>query len=359
MKNSIMTGKSKNHVKRPFFNFEFMFSGAAILGILVTTGLVFSVMFYFYLDKTTSLENVPLFYMIMLTLTMSIVITFTLRKIFISPLIRLTEAMNKVAAGDFSIKLDSNFRQGDLSEVYTSFNTMVEALSQTETLSSDFVSNVSHEFKTPLSALEGYASLLQDSSLSREEQNTYIDKILFNTRRLSELVGNMLLVSRINNQKIQPKYSSYRLDEQIRYSIVALESKWAPKNIDFDINLESIEYTGVENLMGHVWTNLIDNAVKFSSQNGAIKIRLSKYGDNAEFTICNQGTLIPKEDLSRIFMKFYQCDGSRKSEGNGLGLSIVKIIVDAFAGDIIVNSSEESGTEFKVILPLDANNTTQ
>jgi len=351
MKKKDSIPNTKKSQKR-YISFLSMFSGASIIGITFTTVFVFAIMMYFSIDNTISLRSSNVITVFVLTPLISAIITFTLRKIFFMPLIRLTEAMNKVAAGDFSIKLDCDVRQRDITKVYASFNTMVSELAQTETLQTDFISNVSHEFKTPINALEGYASLLQDSSLSPEEQSLYVDKIMFNTRRLSDLVGSVLLLSKVSNQKIQHKKNRYRLDEQIRYSVLALESKWEPKNIDFDIELEEIEYTGTEILIGHVWMNLIDNAVKFSDQGGAISIRLRRIDENAVFTVSNNGAYIPENALGRVFNKFYQCDTSRKSEGNGLGLPLAKMILNSFNGEIHVESSEHSGTKFTVTLPL-------
>ena len=274
-----------------------------------------------------------------------------LSKIFVSPMMKLGDAMRKVAGGDFSVRLDCSSRIRDVREVYGSFNTMVKELGNTETLQTDFVSNVSHEFKTPINAIEGYASLLQDSQLTDEQKNAYIDKIIFNTRRLSDLVGNILLLSKVNNQTISLKATTFRLDEQVRQSILALESKWEKKEIEFDIDLDEIEYTGYENLLSHVWLNLIDNAVKFSPQNGQIRIRLKQLDGSVTFSIWDNGLPIPEADIGRIFNKFYQGDNSHASEGNGLGLALVRKIVAAAHGTINVTSSEDAGTEFVVALP--------
>ncbi len=347
-----MSYKQKQVRKKRHIGYSLMFSSASVIGITLTTGLVFFVMWYFSSDNLIMLKDMSVLKIFILTLMLGIVITFALRRLFISPLIKLVDAMNKVAGGDFSIRLNSECKRSDLTEVYTSFNTMVNELSNTDTLQSDFISNVSHEFKTPINALEGYASLLQDNSLSPEERSNYVEKILFNTRRLSELVGNVLLLSKVSSQNIQPKLTSYRLDEQIRQALLALESRWVEKDIDFDIELDIIEYTGMENLMGHVWTNLIDNAVKFSSKGGTVEIRLREFEDNVYFTIRNFGTIIPEESINNIFTKFYQCDTSRKSEGNGLGLPLAKRIVEESGGSIEAESSKESGSLFKVKLPL-------
>ena len=273
-----------------------------------------------------------------------------LSKIFVSPMMKLGDAMRKVAGGDFTVRLDCTSKIRDVREVYGSFNTMVKELGNTETLQTDFVSNVSHEFKTPINAIEGYASLLQDSQLTDEQKNAYIDKIIFNTRRLSDLVGNILLLSKVNNQTISLKASTFRLDEQVRQSILALESKWEKKEIEFDIDLDEIEHTGYENLLSHVWLNLIDNAVKFSPQNGQIRIRLKQLAGSVTFSIWDNGLPIPEADIDRIFNKFYQGDNSHASEGNGLGLALVRKIVAAAHGTINVTSSEDAGTEFVVAL---------
>ncbi len=347
-----MKEKCKLNRKKRHIGYSLMFSSASVIGITLTTGLVFFVMWYFSNDNMIMLKEMSVLKIFILTLILGIIITFALRRLFISPLIKLVDAMNKVAGGDFSIRLDSKCKRSDLTEVYTSFNTMVKELSNTDTLQADFISNVSHEFKTPLNAIEGYASLLQDSSLSPTEQSDYIDKIMFNTRRLTELVGNVLLLSKVSSQNIQPKPTRYRLDEQIRQALLALESRWEKKEIDFDIELDIIEYNGMENLLGHVWTNLIDNAVKFSSKGGAIEIRLRRLENSVCFSIRNYGTIIPEESLKNIFTKFYQCDTSRKSEGYGLGLPLAKRIVEESKGSISVVSNEASGTLFKVILPM-------
>ena len=273
-----------------------------------------------------------------------------LSKIFVSPMMKLGDAMRKVAGGDFTVRLDCTSKIRDVREVYGSFNTMVKELGNTETLQTDFVSNVSHEFKTPINAIEGYASLLQGSQLTDEQKNAYIDKIIFNTRRLSDLVGNILLLSKVNNQTISLKASTFRLDEQVRQSILALESKWEKKEIEFDIDLDEIEHTGYENLLSHVWLNLIDNAVKFSPQNGQIRIRLKQLAGSVTFSIWDNGLPIPEADIDRIFNKFYQGDNSHASEGNGLGLALVRKIVAAAHGTINVTSSEDAGTEFVVAL---------
>ena len=338
-------------VKRSKFNYGFIFSSAALVGSLLSTALAMFIVWLLNRRFGVWLGMPYTIRVLLISILSGAAIAVGLSKIFVSPMMKLGDAMRKVAGGDFSVRLDCSSRIRDVREVYGSFNTMVKELGNTETLQTDFVSNVSHEFKTPINAIEGYASLLQDSQLTDEQKNVYIDKIIFNTRRLSDLVGNILLLSKVNNQTISLKASTFRLDEQVRQSILALESKWEKKEIEFDIDLDEIEYTGYENLLSHVWLNLIDNAVKFSPQNGQIRIRLKQLAGSVTFSIWDNGLPIPEADIDRIFNKFYQGDNSHASEGNGLGLALVRKIVAAEQGTINVSSSEDAGTEFVVALP--------
>lgn len=248
--------------------------------------------------------------------------------------------------------MQSDSKLKEVRDIYESFNRMVKELGNTETLQTDFISSVSHEFKTPINAIEGYASLLQDHHQSPEEQETYIEKILFNTRRLSTLTGNILLLSKINNQSIRPQRTAYRLDEQIRQAIVALEQKWTEKNIDFDVELDKVTYSGYESLLLHVWSNFIDNAIKFDPQGGMICLRLRQTGDEVVFTIDDNGPGVAPEEQKRIFHKFYQSDSSREMSGNGLGLALVKQIVEFSGGTVSVENLPEAGCRFTVRLPM-------
>lgn len=338
-------------VKRSKFNYGFIFSSAAFIGSLLSTALALAVVWLLNRRFGVWLGIPYTIRVLLISILSGAAIAVGLSKIFVSPMMKLGDAMRKVAGGDFTVRLDCTSKIRDVRGVYGSFNTMVKELGNTETLQTDFVSNVSHEFKTPINAIEGYASLLQDSQLTDEQKNAYIDKIIFNTRRLSDLVGSILLLSKVNNQTISLKASTFRLDEQVRQSILALESKWEKKEIEFDIDLDEIEYTGYENLLSHVWLNLIDNAVKFSPQNGQIRIRLKQLDGSVTFSIWDNGLPIPEADIDRIFNKFYQGDNSHASEGNGLGLALVRKIVAAAHGTINVTSSEDAGTEFVVALP--------
>lgn len=337
--------------------FQFKFSSAAALGAIVTVMASFGMVWVLNNVFDVSLGVPTGVRMLIFGIVFGVAIAAILNHAFIKPLTDLAAAMRRVADGNFDTQLECKSTISDIKEVYASFNLMVKALGETETLQTDFVSNVSHEFKTPINAIEGYASLLQDSELPREQQAQYVGKIIFNTKRLSDLVGNILLLSKVNNESIRPKANTYRLDEQIRQSIFALERKWTEKSIDLDIEMDEVEYCGYEGFMMHVWTNLIDNAIKFDSYGGSIRLRLKKDGERVRFTVSDTGPGIAPEEQSRIFTKFYQVDSSHKEEGNGLGLALVKRIVTSSGGNISVESEPGAGATFTVELPLSVKDT--
>ena len=281
-------------------------------------------------------------------------LSIIMSRFFLRPVTRLGRAMERVAAGDFTVRLDNPGALGEMRDSYAHFNTMTRALAATETLQSDFISNVSHEFKTPINAIEGYAALLQEQDLTPDEQRQYVEKILFNTRRLSTLTGNILLLSKLSSQSIRPRRTTFRLDEQIRQAVLALEQKWEDKELDLDVDLERTTFTGYEALLLHVWTNLIDNAVKFDPRGGLLRLRLYQPDEHLLFTIEDSGPGIAAGDEERIFAKFYQSDTSREAEGNGLGLALVKTIVELNGGSVRAENLPQGGCRFTVRLPAKA-----
>lgn len=273
---------------------------------------------------------------------------------FFAPITRLCRAMKEVAGGDFHVEMQTDSKIDELRELYDNFNRMVRELNSTETLQTDFISSVSHEFKTPINAIEGYAALLQEQDLTPDEQRQYVEKILFNTRRLSTLTGNILLLSKLSSQSIRPRRTTFRLDEQIRQAVLALEQKWEDKELELDIDLERTTFTGYEALLLHVWTNLIDNAVKFDPHGGLLRLRLYQPDEHLLFTIEDSGPGIAAGDEERIFAKFYQSDTSREAEGNGLGLALVKKIVELNGGSVRAENLPQGGCRFTVRLPAKA-----
>lgn len=278
-------------------------------------------------------------------------LSIIMSRFFLRPVTRMGRAMERVAAGDFTVRLDNPGALGEMRDSYAHFNTMTRALAATETLQSDFISNVSHEFKTPINAIEGYAMLMQDAGNDPALQREYADKILLSTRRLSELVNNILLLSKVDNQTMPLEKHPYRLDEQLRRAILLLERKWTQKQIEWDVDMDEATYTGNESLMLHVWVNLLDNAIKFDPVGGEIRLRLHCESTCIRITVSDNGPGIPKDQQSAIFERFYQADGSHKSEGNGLGLALARRIVLMCGGEISVSSEPGKGSCFTVELP--------
>ncbi len=300
----------------------------------------------------TDIDSLFLIFLLVLVFCLIIgaVVTIFFSKWFFDPIKKLRNAMGKVADGDFSVRLQTESSSKEIQEVYSGFNLMAHELTSTEILQSDFVSNVSHEFKTPINAIEGYTTLLQGCDDLDKEHQEYVEKILFNTKRLSRLVGNILLLSKIENQEIQTHQTSFRLDEQIRQSIVALESAWTVKDLELDVDLEDITYTGNESLMHHVWDNLIGNAIKFNPQFGLLKISLKKEDEHIIFSVTDSGPGLSEEAMKHLFDKFYQADTTRREEGNGLGLALVKRILSIVGGDISAENLTDGGCSFVVKL---------
>lgn len=322
------------------------------LGISAAISAVLFALLNYFMELPKSISTIG--WLLIFNGIIAGIITGFLNGKILEPITKLSRAMSKVSEGDFSQNLESNSKIEEVQESYRSFNVMTKELADTELLQSDFVSNVSHEFKTPINAIEGYTTLLQGEELSKEQEEC-VEKILFNTGRLSGLVGNILLLSRLEHQNIPMKKESYRLDEQIRQAILSLENKWTEKNIDFQVEMENISFCGQEGLMMHVWINLLDNAIKFSPIEGKISIGLYKITGGIIFTIADDGPGIAEDIKKRIFDQFYQGDGSHRVEGNGLGLALVKRIVELNQGLITVNNRDYGGCEFQVRLEITNN----
>jgi signal transduction histidine kinase len=223
-----------------------------------------------------------------------------------------------------------------------------------EYLRKDFISNVSHELKTPISSIKGFAEMLRDKDLSEEDFQAYTKIIIEESKRLSHLSSNMLRLSRLDHQLIPESSNTFFLDEQIRRTLVLLEEKWSGKKLKLDLDLEKIVYTGDEDLIQQIWLNLIENAIKFSAESGTIYIQARKIQNKAVVEVKDQGIGITESDQERIYEKFFQADKSHSKEGSGLGLAIIKRIVEIHQGEINFTSEAGCGTSFTVKLPLNS-----
>ena len=229
---------------------------------------------------------------------------------------------------------------------------MVQELNSTETLHSDFISNVSHEFKTPLATISGYATLLQDDTLTPQERDEYVETIITSARELSKMTGNILSLSRLENQTIITDQEDFRVDEQIRWIILRAESAWSAKNLVLEPELDKITWYGNQELTSHIWSNLIDNAIKFTPAGGEITIKASMDEEWLTVSVQDSGIGIPPDIQSRVFDKFYQGDTSHKKKGNGLGLALVSEIVRQHNGQVKVLESSKKGSVNAIMLPV-------
>lgn len=275
---------------------------------------------------------------------------FFATKFISNPIKHISDVTKEVAKGNFhiDIKYKSDDEIGVLAE---NFNLMTKELNNMEYLRKDFMSNVSHEFKTPIASIQGFVEIIKDNKLPPEKFNEYTDIIIEETKRLSNLSSNILRMSKLDNQFIQSRPTKFSLDEQLRKTILLFEEQWSSKNLDLDINLEKVSYEGDEELVQQIWINLIGNAIKFSYDNGSIHVSLKQKKQDLVVKIKDEGIGISEESKPRIFEKFYQGDASRSKSGNGLGLPIVKRIVEICNGTISFESKEGLGTCFTVTLP--------
>jgi len=268
----------------------------------------------------------------------------------LQPIRRVVAATHKIAEGDFSARVSIGGIH-ELEELSRSFNTMARELSAIETLRSDFINNFSHEFKTPIVSVRGFAKLLRDGDLTDEERREYLDIIIAESERLAELSNNVLALTTYENLKIIPDKTTFHLDEQIRRAVVLCEAKWEAKALTVNLALSELTFDGNEDLTQQIWLNLLDNAIKFTPQGGTIDITLADWNGGVAFTIADSGVGMDAQTAAHIFDKFYQGDTSHAAAGNGLGLAIVKKITELCGGNIRVESRPGDGSKFILWLP--------
>ncbi|EGW39773.1 HAMP domain-containing sensor histidine kinase [Desulfosporosinus sp. OT] len=262
-----------------------------------------------------------------------------------------SHAMSRIAHGDFSVFLDPrDFR--DHSELVESINTMAQALGTLETLRQDFVSNVSHEIQSPLTSIGGYAALLENNALMPEQRKHYLEIIKAESARLSKLSSNLLKLSSLDSGVIPLAARQFRLDKQLQSAVILLDPQWSQKNISITADLDKVMVSADEELLSQVWINLLHNAIKFTPEGGRIQITLAAKGGKTICTIADNGMGISPEDQLHIFERFYKVDKSRDRSlgGNGLGLSLVKKIVELHGGIVSVESEPGKGTTLIVTL---------
>ncbi len=280
-------------------------------------------------------------------------ISFLLSKILTNPINRILNAMNRIAQGDYKARFDADTILGKyhtVSEITEAFNKMSEQLEKTEILHTDFVNNFSHEFKTPIVSISGFAKLLKRSDLSEEEREEYTDVIVEESDRLLNMATGMLQLSKIERQTYLTDKSRYNLSEQLRSCVLLLENQWTEKQLEPELPFDEIEIEADEDLLKQVWLNLIGNAVKYSDPGTVFTVAAEKGENFVAVSVADFGADIPEKSLPYVFNKFYQADESHSGEGSGIGLAVAQKIVYLHGGKIDVESANGK-TVFTVNLP--------
>lgn len=275
-------------------------------------------------------------------------LTAFLSKKALNPIRKVIDSIHKVADGDFSVKVNLK-GVGELEELSESFNKMTKELASIETLRSDFINNFSHEFKTPIVSIRGFAKILKDDLLAEKEKQEYLNIIIKESERLAALSTNVLMLAKYENLEILMDKNSFRLDEQIRRTIILMEPKWADKALTINLELEEVTYNGNEEVIQQIWINLLDNAIKFSHKDSSIEITLTTFNTHIYFSIEDYGIGMDEYTQAHLFDKFFQGDSSHTKKGYGLGLPLVKRIIELCSGNIIVQSERDRGSKFIVV----------
>ena len=342
---------SKLKASLKYFRLTLVFAFVAFLIMLSTMLLTYcgaSLLTGLGLLEGGGMARVPLFIFCLTSVAVGTVLAAAFSRKPLRPLRELMAATDRVADGDYSVRLSLKGPE-ELRTLGEKFNHMVEEIGSVEMLRTDFVNSFSHEFKTPIVSIRGFARALKWEDLTDDERSEYLDIIINESERLSSLAANVLYLSKIENQTILTGKTRFNLSEQLRLVIALLDQKLTAKKLDIVFFFLSCYVSGNEEMLRQVWINLLDNAVKFSPEGGQIDVVVQETENGAVVRIRNQGEEIPPETQEHIFDKFYQGDRSHSTEGNGLGLAIVKKIVDLHGGTVSVASSP-AGSEFTVAL---------
>lgn len=314
--------------------------------------------YYIYVQKDTSgkksaIANSAILILGCVFLTGSIVF-LVIADIIVKPLTRLTTAIKELSNGNYNVRVD-NVGQDEISKLNQGFNQMARQLAKQDETRQKFISDISHEFQTPLTSIQGFANILKEEDLPKEQRVKYANIILYNSKRLSSLAKNMLQLTLLDREEIELEISNYSLVNQMNRVISTQENQATEKNIEivFETPKKDIFIDGDEQRLEQVWTNIISNAIKYTNEGGLITITMKKSSKDIEVSIEDTGIGMSKEVVSHIFERFYREDKARNVEGNGLGLAIVKSIVDLHHGKIDILSQVDVGTNFIVKLPIE------
>lgn len=334
-----------------------------IVAFVITCGLLLflntlseSLGIEFTSENISKAAKLTLINVLFISLVLTIIDTLRRKFTVERPVKEITRAAEKMIHGDFSVRINYKpwlTEDDGWADIADCINKMAEELSGVETLRTDFIANVSHEMKTPLSVIQNYATLIMTDGIADEQRNEYARAITAATKRLSDMVTNILKLNRLENQTIYPNAERFELGEQLAECLLEHEGTWERKNIEIDTDIEGGVFVLADReLLSLVWSNLFSNAFKFTENGGRVSVSLAVSDGYAVVKVADTGVGMPAEVGAHIFEKFYQADGSHKTDGNGLGLALVRRVIDITHADITVESEPERGTTFTVMIAL-------
>lgn len=345
---------------KTIYSIQFLFILVVFLlftGTALVTLALFALFYYISAAQNTELNSIALVVSLLIAcVIIGSVAAFVVSIFVLKRLKEIQLGMIEISKGNFSVRVKERDRRGqktEFGELERTFNKMASDLDGIELFRNDFINNFSHEFKTPIVSIKGFAHQLQSKNLTEEQKREYVEIIASESERLSRMSTNILLLTKLENQQIVSEKTTFSLDEQIRSAIILLEDRWSEKNIELDIDdMPEVQYYFNEEMLSHVWINILSNAINFTQENGKISVSLDREDDKIVCKIKDNGIGMDEETVLRIFEKFYQGDKSHHSSGNGIGLNIVKRIITLAHGNIEVESALGKGSTFTVILPL-------
>ena len=336
---------------------KFSWIGVISFFVLIAFIMQMAILCYDYIrEKTDNLSLIAVLILIeiLILATFCTFIDWIRRKIMVDrPTKKILNATERIAEGDFSTRLQISHEYGKYNEydlIMENLNKMAGELKKNEVLKTDFISNVSHEIKTPLSVIQNYATLLQDQSLDEKTREDYAKTLISASKRISDLITNILKLNKLENQEIQEKPEKFSLTDALSNTVIEFEPIIEKKNLTLDCDFDDVIVFSSKSLLDIVWNNLISNAIKFTPDGGKISVFLKKHGNSAEIKVCDTGCGMTSETGEKIFEKFYQGDTSHSTAGNGLGLALVKKVIDILGGEISVQSEVGKGSTFTILL---------
>ncbi len=350
--------KTNKYGARSFFHWNMRSSLLLFFFLImsVSSGITGGICMLVYEFTNIPTDSTGWYFFVVLFFSAILGALFTLgfSRLWLSTAKNLSDAAGEVSRGNFNVRVDEKNHRGEFLEMIRAFNNMTEHLSHTEMFRNDFINYFSHEFKTPIVSMRGFARQLEEPGLTEEQRKEYLAIIIAECDRLTRLSSNILLLSQFENQKIVSSPTTFSVDEQIRRTLVLLEKEWSEKEIELDLEMDEIHITTNEEMLSLVWMNLLSNAIKYSYRGGKIQITCDDDGEMLHIVVSDEGIGMSRETQQHIFEKFYQGDTSHKAVGNGLGLALVKRIVYLCHGTIRVSSCEGQGSSFTVSLPKNA-----